>query len=164
MPQPCLRSHSKQFYRASGLAGGAAVSPTQLHLVRRGEQYWLIFDAAETKTREPVEAPFPIALTPYLERYLSFYRPVLATDVGPRKSRTRAIRQESLLEALDQRRARLRITNRRVTLMWNEKGPPPDRRRPLSIWCGGLLEPRRVSSRHQNPTPPTVYPRLLSGK
>ena len=63
------------------------------HLVRRGEQYWLIFDAAETKTREPIEAPFPIALTSHLERYLSFHRPVLATDVGRGKCRTRAIRQ-----------------------------------------------------------------------
>ena len=67
VPQPCPRSHSKQFYRASGLAGGAAVSPTQLHLVRRREQCWLIFDAAETKTREPVGAPFLIVLTQYLE-------------------------------------------------------------------------------------------------
>jgi integrase/recombinase XerD len=46
------------------------------HLVRRGECYWLQFDAPETKTWTTLEAPFPDELVPYLERYLQVYRPI----------------------------------------------------------------------------------------
>jgi hypothetical protein len=34
------------------------------HLVRQGDAYWLRFDGNETKTGEPIEAPFPDALVP----------------------------------------------------------------------------------------------------
>jgi integrase/recombinase XerD len=47
------------------------------HLVRQSDAYWLKFDSNETKTGEPIEAPFPDALLPHLERYLSVYRPFL---------------------------------------------------------------------------------------
>jgi integrase/recombinase XerD len=56
------------------------------HLVRQGQGYWLRFDATETKTRVPIDAPFPQALVPYLERYLSQYRPLLGQG-GDRSKR-----------------------------------------------------------------------------
>ncbi|MFL6690423.1 MAG: tyrosine-type recombinase/integrase [Alphaproteobacteria bacterium] len=46
------------------------------HLVRRGGGYWIEFQAAETKTWTSLEAPFPEKLVPYLERYLTLYRPI----------------------------------------------------------------------------------------
>jgi hypothetical protein len=46
------------------------------HLVRCGEGYDLLFEAEETKTERPIEAPFPVELIPYLEKYLHIYRPV----------------------------------------------------------------------------------------
>jgi integrase/recombinase XerD len=52
------------------------------HLVKQGEQYWIRFEAAETKTHAPIEAPFPAALVPYLERYLWHYRPLLTECDG----------------------------------------------------------------------------------
>ena len=52
------------------------------HLVRHAETYWLCFEAAETKTHEPIDAPFPSELARYLDRYLSHYRPTLARRTG----------------------------------------------------------------------------------
>ena len=52
------------------------------HLIKRGDGYWLHFDGSETKTGAPIDAPFPPALVPYLERYLSYYRPFLARRSG----------------------------------------------------------------------------------
>jgi site-specific recombinase XerD len=46
------------------------------HLVRRGEEFWLQFEAAETKAYQPIEAPFPDELLPYLEKYVCMYRPL----------------------------------------------------------------------------------------
>jgi integrase len=57
------------------LANFAAIEMGR-HLVRRGDGYWIQFEAAETKTWIPLEAPFPDWLLPYLERYLSIYRPM----------------------------------------------------------------------------------------
>jgi integrase/recombinase XerD len=54
------------------------------HLVRRGEGYCLRFDAAETKTRQPLEYPVPAPLVPALERYLGHYRPWLVRRTGHR--------------------------------------------------------------------------------
>ncbi|MDQ2762646.1 MAG: hypothetical protein M3Y22_03905, partial [Pseudomonadota bacterium] len=47
------------------------------HLVRRGAVWWLAFPAAETKTRQALEFPFPANLVPGLHRYLEQYRPLL---------------------------------------------------------------------------------------
>jgi integrase/recombinase XerD len=51
------------------------------HLVRRGEDWWLVFPAGETKTGrrtgQGLEVPFPADLAPALRRYLDIYRPVL---------------------------------------------------------------------------------------
>jgi hypothetical protein len=47
------------------------------HLIRQGEKYWLIFPPEETKTHRAYGAPLPLALNPYLERYVDHYRPFL---------------------------------------------------------------------------------------
>ena len=52
------------------------------HLLKQGDGYWIRFQATETKTHIPIEVPFPAALVPYLERYLSVYRPRLAECEG----------------------------------------------------------------------------------
>ena len=52
------------------------------HLVKQDDGYCIRFEAAETKTRIPIEVPFPTALVPNLERYLSAYRPLLAQCDG----------------------------------------------------------------------------------
>jgi site-specific recombinase XerD len=52
------------------------------HLICEGGTYWLRFGADETKTRLPIEAPVPQALTQKLERYLAHFRPLLAQRNG----------------------------------------------------------------------------------
>jgi len=47
------------------------------HLMRRGEHWWLVFDASETKTWQPYEQPWPAGLATYLDRYLAVHRQVL---------------------------------------------------------------------------------------
>jgi integrase/recombinase XerD len=47
------------------------------HLVREGGGWQIRFASAETKTGEPIDAPFPTGLVPYLERYLDHYRTLL---------------------------------------------------------------------------------------
>jgi hypothetical protein len=50
-------------------------------LTRRGEGWWIDIPAQETKTRVPIEAPWPDRVAPSLECYLHEHRPVLC---GPR--------------------------------------------------------------------------------
>ena len=52
------------------------------HLICEGGTYWLQFGADETKTRIPIEAPVPQALTEKLQRYLTHFRPLLAQRIG----------------------------------------------------------------------------------
>jgi integrase len=52
------------------------------HLMKQGDGYWIRFEADETKTKVPVEVSFPAALVPFLERYLSVHRPLLAQCEG----------------------------------------------------------------------------------
>ncbi len=47
------------------------------HLALRGRTYWLDIPGDLTKTGEPIEVPLPIELNPYLERYISVWRPGL---------------------------------------------------------------------------------------
>ena len=47
------------------------------HLVRRGDAWWLVFSAADTKTKQPEETLFPAHLVPSLDTYLTVYRPIL---------------------------------------------------------------------------------------
>lgn len=58
------------------------------HLVRISDTYNLQFDGAETKTGKPISAPIPLTLVPYLERYLSEYRPHLLARNGRWKGQT----------------------------------------------------------------------------
>ncbi|MFO1171724.1 MAG: site-specific integrase [Hyphomicrobiaceae bacterium] len=48
------------------------------HVVRVDGAWWLVLSRDETKTRQPVEVPFPQQLVPALVRYLEEYRPLLA--------------------------------------------------------------------------------------
>jgi site-specific recombinase XerD len=47
------------------------------HLLRDGDNYWLSFPAADTKTGESFMGDLPPSLTPWIERYLSDHRPLL---------------------------------------------------------------------------------------
>jgi integrase/recombinase XerD len=46
-------------------------------LDRRGEGWWIMIPPEETKTHEPIEAPWPEALNTALATYLDAYRPIL---------------------------------------------------------------------------------------
>jgi integrase len=43
-------------------------------LVRRGDEWWIQIPADETKTKDPIEEPWPEMLVPYLETYLADHR------------------------------------------------------------------------------------------
>ena len=60
------------------------------HLVRISDTYTLQFDGADTKTGEPINAPIPLPLVPYLERYLTEYRLHLLARNGRWKRQTTA--------------------------------------------------------------------------
>jgi len=45
-------------------------------LVQRGDGWWIQIPAAETKTKEPIETPWPEMLARHLEIYLADHRPV----------------------------------------------------------------------------------------
>jgi hypothetical protein len=47
-------------------------------LVSRGSQWWIEFPASDTKTKEPIELPWPEILVAPLETYLARHRGVLA--------------------------------------------------------------------------------------
>jgi integrase len=48
------------------------------HLVQGDGAWWLVLSRDETKTKQPIEVPFPQQLVPALIRYLEEYRPLLA--------------------------------------------------------------------------------------
>jgi integrase/recombinase XerD len=52
------------------------------NVVRRGEAWWIEIEAAQTKTRQRFELPWPQGLASHLEYYLSEIRPVLAARQG----------------------------------------------------------------------------------
>ena len=43
-------------------------------LVQRGDRWWIQIPAVETKTRDPIEVPWPDMLVPHLETYLADHR------------------------------------------------------------------------------------------
>jgi integrase/recombinase XerD len=51
-------------------------------LVRRGEVWWIQIPAAETKTKVPIELPWPEVLAPQLEIYLAHYRSAIVALRG----------------------------------------------------------------------------------
>jgi len=61
------------------------------NLSKRGDSWWVIFTAEETKQRRPLEFPFPSSLTAALEHYLACYRPILAAKGAHRGSAGQAL-------------------------------------------------------------------------
>ena len=55
-------------------------------LVRRGDCWWIVFEARQTKNRRPINLPLPVELTPMIGRYLEVWRPVLLPRPGARDS------------------------------------------------------------------------------
>jgi integrase/recombinase XerD len=51
-------------------------------LVQRRALWWIQIPAAETKTKEPIELPWPEVLAPHLETYLADYRAAIAALRG----------------------------------------------------------------------------------
>lgn len=51
------------------------------NVVRKDGMWWIDIRRSETKTRQPIEMPFPECLVPALEEYLERYRPLLSGDV-----------------------------------------------------------------------------------
>lgn len=62
--------------------GNFAAIEIDRHLIREEAGYRLQFDATETKTRVPLEFAIPGELSPFLDRYLAQYRPMLAVSTG----------------------------------------------------------------------------------
>ena len=46
--------------------------------MKRGEEWWLLLFEDETKNGAFIEVPVPTDLVPWLEKYLTIYRPLLA--------------------------------------------------------------------------------------
>lgn len=67
-------------------AANLAMIAIDEHLVKRGDAWWLMFVAAETKQRRHLEFPFPAGLEPALEHYLMLHRPILAAQGAHRGS------------------------------------------------------------------------------
>jgi integrase len=53
-------------------------------LVQRGDGWWIQIPAAETKTRDPIEVPWPEMLVPHLQTYLADHRSGIAALRGSR--------------------------------------------------------------------------------
>jgi integrase len=53
-------------------------------IVQRGDAWWIQIPATETKTRDPIEAPWPEMLVPYLQTYLADHRAGIAALRGSR--------------------------------------------------------------------------------
>lgn len=64
--------------RGRNLAGMAVGG----NLTKRTGAWWVAFTPSETKTKRPLEFPFPADLVPRLERYLEKWRPILLTRDG----------------------------------------------------------------------------------
>jgi integrase/recombinase XerD len=84
-----------------------------VHLVRDGSVWRLVFTARETKTKEPIDEPFPIRLVSNLETYLAVHRPILL-DVGRRNGRppTEALWVSGLGRAMTYSNIRFQVTLR----------------------------------------------------
>jgi hypothetical protein len=53
-------------------------------LVQRGDGWWIQIPATETKTRDPIEEPWPEMLVPHLQTYLADHRAGIAALRGSR--------------------------------------------------------------------------------
>jgi integrase/recombinase XerD len=59
------------------------------HLVRSGGLYRLVFSAQETKVGRPIDLHCPAELTPYIDKYLEVYRPLLLARAKQRTATRR---------------------------------------------------------------------------
>ena len=66
------------------------------HLLEEGSHYCLRFEGTETKTGAPIDDLVPADLTPYLERYLTYYRLFPAGRTGRWKSRRPYLRSPGM--------------------------------------------------------------------
>jgi integrase/recombinase XerD len=55
-----------------------AATAIGINLQRRGAVWWATFGSEETKNKRPIEIPLPDHVTPWIDRYLDYYRPQLA--------------------------------------------------------------------------------------
>jgi integrase/recombinase XerD len=53
-------------------------------LVQRGDAWWIQIPATETKTKDPIEEPWPEMLVPHLQTYLADHRAGIAALRAPR--------------------------------------------------------------------------------
>jgi site-specific recombinase XerD len=51
-------------------------------LQRRGAVWWATFGSKDTKNKRPIDIPLPDHFTPWIDRYLDYYRPQLACRVA----------------------------------------------------------------------------------
>jgi integrase/recombinase XerD len=58
-------------------AGNLALLRLGSTLVKRGEVWWVVFEAHETKNRKPIYQPLPVEFSEFLERFVEVWRPVL---------------------------------------------------------------------------------------
>jgi hypothetical protein len=82
-------------YRDGLLIGLLAIRPLRLRnlaglildrtLVQRGDGWWIQIPAAETKTKDPIEEPWPEMLVPHLQTYLADHLSGIAALRGSRK-------------------------------------------------------------------------------
>ena len=82
-------------YRDGLLIGLLAIRPLRVRnlaglildrtLVQRGDGWWIQIPAAETKTKDPIEEPWPEMLVPHLQTYLADHRSGIAALRGSRK-------------------------------------------------------------------------------
>lgn len=56
--------------------GNLSAMTLNRHIVKVGDCYAVQFDGSETLKR-PIEQPFPLVLTKYIDRYIDYYRPML---------------------------------------------------------------------------------------
>jgi integrase/recombinase XerD len=60
-------------------ARNVAATVIGVSLQRRGAIWWAAFGSEGTKNKRPIEVPLPDAFTPWIDRYLDYYRPQLAS-------------------------------------------------------------------------------------
>jgi integrase/recombinase XerD len=63
-------------------AGNLAQLRLRSTLVKRGHEWWVVFEPCETKNRRPIELPLPAVLSEHLERYVEVWRPILNRSPG----------------------------------------------------------------------------------
>jgi integrase/recombinase XerD len=71
-------------FLASGLrVGNFATLRLAKSLVRRGDIWWIVFEAHQTKNRRSINMPLPPELTPMIVQYLRVWRPLLLPRPRP---------------------------------------------------------------------------------